>query len=526
MAKQLESDVVVIGGGVTGSAIARELSRYKLRTVLVEKSEALCGYGQTKGSVGLLYSGMFKLVSIYMKSVFLSPGEPLYEHGSFTEKLEYDGFRIWHEEWLDQLDIEHRPLDCLMVATEDRMDALQKTWDLGQELGGKFAEMKWVDRDFILKKEPNVNPEVVSGLFNTSHQVTSTHPWELVFALLDNAQDNGLEVIRGAEVIGICRTGDAQIVETTKGAIKTRFIVNAAGAGADRVAAMGGAVDWKVNTQRGALFVLDKQRSAELVGEGENVITLPGNPGWMEWMYTTLDRNLLLNVGPYQPTKDRYMVEVTQADYELGLSIAKKLMPAISERDIIRSWSVARAYHTRSPEDHILEPCSTNPRFINAKVRLPGLVIAPAAAAYVLQLLGDAGLELTTKPDFNPKGKAIPRFRHLSDAERGKLIAQDSRYGHVVCRCETITEGEIVEAIKRGATTVQEVKYRTRSGMGRCQGGFCRPRVIQILARELGVPVTQVLEREAPVVFYKSKELLGREAPVSLDRGEELVGCY
>lgn len=508
MDKQLESDVVVIGGGVTGAAIARELSQYKVNVILVEKSEALCGYGQTKGSVGLIYSGIFKLVSIYMKSVFLSPGEPLYEHGTFTEKLEKDGFKIWHEEWLDQLDIENRPLGCLMVATEDRIEPLKSTLKLGKELGGKFAQSEWVDRDFILGKEPNVNKEVVAGLWATSHQITSTHPWELVFALLDNAQDNGVRVIRGAEVTGVCHNGDTQIVETTKGAIKTRFIINAAGAGADRVAAMGGAVDWKVDTQRGALFVVDKQKSAELCGEGENVITFPGNPGWMEWMYTTLDRNLLLNVGPYKPTKDRYMVEVTQADYELGISIARKIMPAISEKDIIRAWSVSRAYHTRSPEEHILEPCSTNPRFINAKVRLPGLVIAPAAAKYVMQLLGDAGLELTTKLDFNPYRKAIPRFRHLSDGEREKLIAQDSRYGHVVCRCETITEGEIVEAIKRGAATVQEIKYRTRSGMGRCQGGFCRPRVVQILARELDIPVTQALERDAPVVLYESKELL------------------
>lgn len=506
MKEQLECNVVVIGGGVTGAGIARELSQYKVNTILVERSEALCGYGQSKGSVGLLYRGLFKLLSIYTKAVFVPPGQPIYEHQTLTEKLERDGWQIWHDEWLDQLEIEHRPLGALMVATKDRLDALERIWDLGHELGGTF-EMQRVDRDFIFEKEPNVNEGVVAGLWGTSHQIISTHPWELVFALSDNARQNGVKVMRGAGVIGVCHDGDIQIVETTKGAIKTRFIVNAAGANADRIAAMGGAVDWRVNAQRSPLFMLDKQRSAELAS-GENAITLPGNPGWMEWMYPTLDRNLCLNCGPYRTTKDRFMVDVSADDYELGFSIAKKVMPAISEKDIIRAWSVSRAYHTRSPEEHILEPCSTNPRFINAKVRLPGLIISPAVAKYVVQLLGDAGLELTTKPDFNPYRKAIPRFRHLSDEERGELIAKDSRYGHVVCRCETVTEGEVVEAIKRGAATVQEIKYRTRAGMGRCQAGFCRPRVTQILARELDIPVTQVLEREAPAVLFRSKELL------------------
>ena len=131
----------------------------------------------------------------------------------------------------------------------------------------------------------------------------------------------------------------------------------------------------------------------------------------------------------------------------------------------------------------------------------------------MVELLGDAGLALVTKPDFNPYRTEIPRFRDLSDGERRRLIAQDVRYGHVVCRCETITEGEIVEAIKRGARTVAGVRYRTRAGMGRCQGGFCGPRVVNILARELNIPVTQVMDSSlgSSIVPFKSKELL-REA--------------
>jgi glycerol-3-phosphate dehydrogenase len=267
-----------------------------------------------------------------------------------------------------------------------------------------------------------------------------------------------------------------------------------------------------VQTSRAALHVLDKQRSAELVS-GKNMITFPPRPGWMEFAYPTLSGNLVLNCSPYSATKDRDMVEVTREDYELGLPIARRLIPSISEKDIIRSWSVSRAYHSRSPDDHIIEPCSTNPRFINAKVRLPGLKIAPAVAQYVLQLLGNNGLALSTKANYNPTRTAIPRFRDLPAEERRNLISHDSRYGHVVCRCETVTEGEIVEAVKRGARTVQEVKYRTRAGMGRCQAGFCLPRVVGIIARELDIPVTEVLDRDSPVLPFQSKELLKMGEP-------------
>jgi glycerol-3-phosphate dehydrogenase len=188
---------------------------------------------------------------------------------------------------------------------------------------------------------------------------------------------------------------------------------------------------------------------------------------------------------------------------------AKRYIPEISEKDVIRSFVGMRVFNTRDQEENIIEPSGTNPSFINVAVRLPGIIPAQPIARHVVELLGDAGLELVTKPDFNPWRKGITRFRDLSDIERGKLIAQDARYGHVVCRCETITEGEIVEAIKRGARTVAGVRYGTRAGMGRCQGGFCGPRVVRILARELDVPVTQVMDSSlgSPVVPYESKEL-------------------
>jgi glycerol-3-phosphate dehydrogenase len=188
----------------------------------------------------------------------------------------------------------------------------------------------------------------------------------------------------------------------------------------------------------------------------------------------------------------------------------KRYIPEISEKDIIRTFVGMRVFNARDPEENIIEPCSTNPRFINAAVRLPGIASSLPIARYVVGLLGDAGLELRTRSDFNPFRTAMPRFRDLPVSEQNSLIAKDPRYGHVVCRCETITEGEIVEAIKRGARTIAGVKYMTRAGMGRCQGGFCGPRVVGILARELNIPVTQVMDSGpgSPIVPFESKELL------------------
>jgi glycerol-3-phosphate dehydrogenase len=229
-----------------------------------------------------------------------------------------------------------------------------------------------------------------------------------------------------------------------------------------------------------------------------------------------VDGNLKIEGGAYDIPRDRYDTGANPGEAMQNLLGAKRYIPEISEKDVIRTYVGMRVFNTRDQEENIIEPCSTNPHFINVAVRLPGITPSQPIAKYVVKLLGDAGLELTTNPNFNPFRTTMPRFRELTDGERNKLIAQDPRYGHVVCRCETVTEGEIVEAIRRGARTVAGVKYRTRAGMGRCQGGFCGPRVVNILARELGIPETQVMDLGpgSLVVPFESKELLREAAGV------------
>jgi glycerol-3-phosphate dehydrogenase len=504
VAKQFEADVVVVGAGLTGTTIARELSRYKVETVVVER----CGHegcGQTKASFGTIYSGLPLLQSFILKST-MAPDAPLYDANSHRIRWLEQGFDMMPQ-WLEELDVQHQYLKALVVATsQEEVKDLESLVRFGGGIGGRYAGLRWADRKTCFEMEPHLTKDVVAGVYSGEGELMQVPPWEMAIAQSDNAKQNGVKVILNAEVTGVSQKNGYQLVETTRGPIKTRFIVNAAGISADVVADMGGARDWGLHFVRGLLILLDKR----VGGLVRNFTTLPMHPGIGVGAIPTLDGNVLVNVSIYKPLMDRYDLGEHPGERMANLTEAKKLIPEISEKDVIHTFVGMRAFNTRDLEENIIEPSSTNPRFINVAVRLPGISCILPIARHVVALLGDAGLELVTKRDFNPYRKAIPRFRDLPSGERNKLIAQDPRYGHVVCRCETVTEGEIVEAIKRGAVTVAGVKYRTRAGMGRCQGGFCGPRVVNILARELNIPANQVMDLgvNSPVVPYQRKELL------------------
>jgi glycerol-3-phosphate dehydrogenase len=503
MEKQLEADVVIIGGGMTGAAIARELSRYKLDTVLVERGGELCA-GQSKATLGMIYTGLVMLQSMIIKTV-ISPGLPPYEPHTMKMRWSEEGYAKGWPQWLKELDIKHRYLPVLVVARdEEQLKNLNILGELGKSIGGVYADIRRVNREEILAIEPNVNPHVISGLYAEGHAM-DIFPPEATIALAENAVQNGVRIMLDAGVTGVVRHGGYQIVETVKGPIKTNFVVNAAGKYADKVADMGGARDWGLQFRKSQLMMLDR-RTKGLVN---TVLNFPAAPAVVECIIPR-DDNIMVLCGTYDPTENPEDTGTSREGFKRGMAIAKSMVPGISEEDIIRSFVGVRTFNTRDLEDHIVEFSSTNPRFLNVVIRLPGFIGAPPMSRHVVTMLAEAGLELISKPDFNPYRKAIPRFHDLSDDERRELIAQNPQYGHVVCRCETVTEGEIVEAIRRGARTEEGVKMRTRAGMGRCQSGFCGPRVIGILARELNIPVTRVTKRSADSEFLlcNSKELL------------------
>lgn len=503
MAKQLEADVVIIGGGITGAAIARELSRYKVETILVEKSGELAA-GQTKGTLGNIYTGLNMAGSLILKSALLPPGAAVYHPDSLKMKWCEDGFHEWGQV-LKDLEIRHKYVPLLIAAKdEDQIQDLYRIRDLGWRMGGVFADFREVGKEEIFNLEPNVNKEVVCGLYDEGH-VIDIFPPEVTMALAENAVQNGVKIMREAEVTGISHNGGYQVVQTRQGSIKTNFIINAAGGWADKIADMGGSRDWGLQFRKTQMMILDKHVNKLVKG----MVRWPNKPGLIQVVQRRED-NILIECGPYELTNRPDNTATVRRDVTNGMVAAKALVPILSEKDIINSFTGVRVFNTRDLEEHIVEFASDNPRFLNVIIRLPGIIGALPMSRHVVGMLADAGLKLLNKPDFNPHRKAIPRFSELSDAERNKLIAKDKRYGHVVCRCETVTEGEVVEAIRRGARTEEGVRMRTRAGMGRCKGGFCGPRVLTILARELEIPVTEITKRGSGSRFlgYKSKELL------------------
>lgn len=513
MEKQCEADVVIIGGGIAGTAIARELSRYKVETILVEKGGDLAN-GQTKCGTASLYTGLVMVGSLITKSVILPPGAPIYDPNTFKMNWIEVGVKEWPKV-LDELGVKYSRLPVLVFARNDEeLQGLKRYEEVAHRMGGEYAECyRKLNKEEIFALEPNVNKDVFAGLYDENH-LLDVFPPEIAIAMAENATQNGAKILLDAEVTGVIHNGGYQIVETRQGSIKTNFIINCAGGNADKIAQMSGACDFDLILKTSQLVVFDR-RKGDLVN---GMVRCPCVPGFLCFLKKNCHDNpfgVCSSYGTVDSPDDTESVYENTIETINGIH---DLVPGISQRDVINYWTGVRAFSNKNPDDYLVEFSPRNPRFINIVLRAPGVAGSLFMSKHVVGMLADAGLKLTSKSDFNPRRKGIPRFRDLSDEERDELINQDSRYGHVICRCETVTEGEIVEAIRRGARTEQGVKLRTRAGMGRCKRGFCGPRVIAILARELDIPVTEVTKRGrgSMLLPYKSKELLQAKEEVGV----------
>ncbi len=458
-------DVAVVGAGVIGSLIARELCRYNIKVALVEKNNDMAT-GTSKANSAIVHAGF--------------DAKP----GTLKAKLNVEGTALMPE-LCKTLGVPFKPVGSLVVAfSDEEVETLGELLERGKANGVPGLEI--YDAAKLREVEPFISENAKAALWAPTAGIVC--PYELTIAAAENAVVNGADFIRNFEVKKIGFDGNEFTVSNGENEFKTKYIINAAGVYCDEIAALIGDTSIHTIPRKGEYMLCDKS-----VGHlAKHIIfQCPSKMGKGVLVTPTVDGNLL--IGPSAlDIEDKEDFATTAAALSNILETAKKSVPSLTTREVITSFAGLRAHCTR--DDFIIEPSEKNSRFINvAGIESPGLSSAPAIAEYVRDIiLKSASFE--EKADFNPVREEPVRFRHMTNEERKALIEKNPAYGQIICRCETITEGEILDAIHApaGARDVDGVKRRTRAGMGRCQGGFCGSKVVEILARELGVEINEI----------------------------------
>ncbi len=463
----MKTDVVVIGAGAVGCAIARELSKYKINVTVVEKRDDVGG-DASKSNSAIIHTG-YDAAPGTLESQLVVAANPMYD------------------ELTKDLDIPFERIGAVLPAfTDEQFEKLPAIKE--KAFKNHVYDVEYLSREEILAKEPELNPEVKGGLWIPRESIID--PFILVQALAENANENGVEFLLNTEVIDINMEGDAvKEVVTTNGTIETSFIVNAAALHCDDIAAMVGKADYKVVARRGQFYILDKNTSCKVQ---KIVLPIPTKVTKGKLMTPTIHGNML--VGPTaEDLPDKVDVCTTTEGLDSIYADVSKMIPRVNIRDTITQYSGLRP--NRNPEGLHVDVYDDVKGYVNLSgVRSTGLTLSVSIAKYVTEKLKEIGCDLILKDDYKATRKGIPCFHKMSDEEKEKIVKENPLYGNIVCRCETITEGEIVDAIHRpvGARTVDAVKRRVRAGMGRCQAGFCGPKVIEILARELQIETKEV----------------------------------
>ena len=471
--------IAVIGAGIVGSLIARELTRYAADVLLFEQ-EADIGWGVTKANSAIVHGGFHEM-----------PG---------TDRARFcvEGNKLYSELSRD-LDVPFRRIGAYVVAlSHDDIPALWGLYEQGMRNGVPGLEM--CDRETILTREPNLNPNVVASLWSPS--VGITEPWSLAIAAAENAMQNGL-LLHVAEAVASIdvENGRVQRIITRQGKYEVDGVVNAAGLFADRVAEMVDLSEPVLFPRRGEYLLLDKK-----VGPLVSSVIFP-TPNKMSkgtLVVPTIDGGILL--GPTAEDLDaeeKEATETTHAGLHEAIAGARLLVPELDLSLAVKSFAGLRP--ETADRKFVVGRTAISGFFQAAGMRSPGLTAAPSVARFLARDIMAPDLSLVKKKSFNPTRRGMKKVLDLPAGERDPLIESNPRYGRVVCQCNHVTEGEIVEAIHRGARTLDGVKFRTRAGFGRCQGGFCTDKILLILARELGILPNDVTLRGAESVVLGEK---------------------
>lgn len=458
-------DVAIIGGGVVGCAIARELSRYSLSICLLEKEEDVCS-GTSKANSAIVHAGF--------------DAKP----GTMKARMNVEGSRRMPE-LVRELDVSFAQNGALVLCfSKEDLPRLQELYARGVENGVEGLRM--LTGDEARNLEPQLTDGVVAALHASASAIVC--PFELTVALAENACENGVEFFRNEEVYSVSARENTYDLESSGGSLSARCVVNAAGVFADEINNMVSARKLHITPRKGDYCLLDRS-VGNLVHS--TVFQLPGQYGKGVLVTPTVHGNLL--IGPSATdVEDKECAPTTAEELSGVISRSALSVKEIPCNKVITSFSGLRAHEDGG--DFILGEAEDAPGFFNAAgIESPGLSSAPAIGEYIARLVAEK-LSAAPKKDFNPRRRGIVRAAHLDAPERAQLICENPLYGNIICRCEEISEGEIVDAIHRpvGAISLDGVKRRVRAGMGRCQTGFCTPRVMEILARELNIPMTRV----------------------------------
>ncbi len=461
-------DIVIIGAGVSGCAIAREVSRYRADVLVLEREEDVC-CGTSKANSAIVHAGYDAA------------------NGSLMARLNVEGSRMMPA-LSKQLDFPYENNGSLVVmVSEDDRPALNKLYENGVANG--VEGLRIVERDELVKMEPNISDQAVAALYAPTGAIVC--PFGLTFALAENAARNGVKFQFDTEVTGIEKTDGGWRLTTSQGDVEARVVVNAAGVYADRLHNMVSEDAMTITPRRGDYFLLDHSAQGHV---SHTVFQLPGKFGKGVLVAPTVHGNII--VGPTAiDIEDKEGVATTQAGLDEVRAKCGLAVKDVPLRQTITSFAGLRAHEAR----HEFFIGEVQPGFVDcAGIESPGLSSAPAIGVMVSGIVRDI-LKLEENPDFEAKRKGILDPKGLDAEAHAALIRENPAYGTVICRCETVTEGEIIDAIRRvpGVRSVDGVKRRVRAGMGRCQGGFCSPRVMEILARELGVDQSAVTKAGA-----------------------------
>jgi len=457
-------DVAIIGAGVVGAMMARTLSRYELHTVILEK-ECDVAMGATRANSAIVHAGFDA------------------HEGSLKALLNVQGSEMF-EQIAKELGVKYIRNGSLVIGfTEEDHRTIEELFERGIKNG--VRDLRILEKEELHQMEPGLSENVLCALYAPTGAITC--PYELTIAAIGNAMDNGVELKLNFPVESIEKKDDIFEIRSGKETVCAHFVVNAAGLFSDKIASMVGDTSFSVHPRKGEYIILDKELG-NLVSH--TIFRTPTKMGKGILVSPTVDGNLL--TGPTSTDEtDKENLETTVSGLSLIMKESVEDTNQIRFNKSITSFAGLRA--VGSTGDFILT--SPVPGFLNAAgVESPGLTSSPAIAEYLLKQMAEQGLTLKENPSYFATRKSMTWFKDASIEEKNRAIKENPAYGRVICRCETVTEGEILEAIHTNpkATDLDGVKRRTRAQMGRCQGGFCSPYIVELLAKELNIPYEQV----------------------------------